>query len=189
MEPTFHPSIAGAYRGSPCDASGRPNSATGHNFGARRILSDRHCCVSIELQCSIIRGGASASFSDNLEVNGVNRKAVSRYDGSTGQGLNQESIKIPTHVAQTAIHATGSPGAGLLVRLRIIERGTCRFVGVIELAPANASSPDPARHLCARVLSQFARDETDMIKSCRESGRHALGNRTCGNTGLGSEPS
>ena len=71
---------------------------------------------------------------------------------------------------------------------RIIERGTCRFVGVIELAPASASSPDPARYLCARVLSQFARDKTYMIKSCRESGSHALSNRTCGNTGLRSEP-
>ena len=188
MEPTFHPSIAGAYRGSPCDASGRPYSATGHDFGARRIFSDRHCGVSIELQRSIIRGGASASFSNNLEMNRVNREAVGRYDGSARQGLNEESIKIPTHVAQTAIHATGSAGAGLLVRLRIIERGTCRFVGVIELAPASARSPDPARYLCARVLSQFARDEADMIKSCRESGRHALSNRTCGNSGLRSEP-
>jgi|TARA_B100002051_G_scaffold155171_1_gene146721 hypothetical protein len=66
METTFHPSIAGAYRGSPCNACGRPNSATGHDFGPRRILSDRHCRVSIELQRSIIRGGASASFRDNL---------------------------------------------------------------------------------------------------------------------------
>tara|TARA_B100002051_G_scaffold155171_1_gene146722 strand:+ start:1738 stop:2106 length:369 start_codon:yes stop_codon:yes gene_type:complete len=121
-------------------------------------------------------------------VNRVNWEAVSRYDGSTRQCLNQESIKIPTHVAQTAIHATGSAGAGLLVRIRIIERGTCIFVGVIELAPASASSPDPARYLCARVLRQFARDKADMIKSCRESGRHSLGNRACGNTGLRSEP-
>jgi len=119
----------------------------------------------------------------------VNWEAVSRYDGSTRQGLNQESIKIPTHVAQTAIHATGSAGAGLLVRIRIIERGTCRFVGVIELAPPSASSPDPARYLSARVFSQFARDKAYMIKSCRESGRHALSNRTCRNSSLRSEPS
>jgi hypothetical protein len=49
METTFHPGIAGAYRGSSCDACGRPYSPTSHDFGARRILSDRHCGVSIEL--------------------------------------------------------------------------------------------------------------------------------------------
>ena len=52
MVPTFHPGIAGAYSGSPCNASGRPYPATGHDFGPRRIFSDRHCRVSIDLQRS-----------------------------------------------------------------------------------------------------------------------------------------
>jgi|TARA_R110002095_G_C4184596_1_gene233304 hypothetical protein len=69
MESTFHPGVAGANCRSPCNASGRPYSAAGHDFGARRIFSDRHCCVSIELQRSVIRGSAGAALSYYFEMN------------------------------------------------------------------------------------------------------------------------